>query len=441
LGGPRGLAQTLFDWAAVGFAVRRDGLREEGVRLVKRFFGYLAYIVIVSAIVGVTYLTGFGSGWYLSAASGRPAVAATPVSADAAAIAALPSAFKPLAEALDIIQKEFYGRKDLDTQQLVRGAVKGMVDSLGDAHTYFLSPMDSRIAEEDLQGSFEGIGATIEKRDDKLLVVAPIEGSPAERAGLRPGDHIAAVDGKSTAPLTTMDAVALIRGPAGTVVRLTVLREGTTEPLTFEITRARIDTATVRTKELEGGVAYVRITSFSEPTSQELSLALKKLLANKPKALILDLRNNPGGYLTTSVEVASQFLKEGVVVFEENADGQRQSFNVRRGGLATDIPMVVLVNKGSASASEIVAGALQDANRAPLIGEKTFGKGSVQTTHALSDGSTIHVTIAHWFTPKGRQIHEVGLEPNITVPLTEEDAKLGKDPQLDRALEYIRTGK
>jgi carboxyl-terminal processing protease len=197
----------------------------------------------------------------------------------------------------------------------------------------------------------------------------------------------------------------------------------------------------VRTKDLDGGVAYVRITSFSEPTSQELSAALRQVLVNKPKGLVLDLRNNPGGYLTTSVEVASQFLKDGAVVYEEDADGKRQTFSVRRGGLATDIPIVVLVNKGSASASEIVAGAIQDAGRGPLIGEKTFGKGSVQTTHTLSDGSSVHITIAHWFTPKGRQIHEVGLQPDISVSLTEDDITNNKDPQLDRALEYFATGK
>ncbi len=199
--------------------------------------------------------------------------------------------------------------------------------------------------------------------------------------------------------------------------------------------------STVRTRELEGGIAYVKLNSFSEPTTQELINALKTLLANKPKGLILDLRGNPGGYLSTSVEVSSQFLKDGLVLYEESADGSRQEFRVRRGGLAVDIPLVVLVNKGSASASEIVAGAIQDAKRAPLIGEKTFGKGSVQTTHALSDGSTVHVTIAHWLTPKGRQINEVGLDPDIVVPLTEDDAKNNLDPQLDRALEYLKTGK
>jgi carboxyl-terminal processing protease len=408
---------------------------------VKRLVGNLAFVVVIVAVVLATYLAGFGTSWMLTSTGPGALIGSAPVGTAVTTTTSLPASFHLLQEAWDVINQEFYGKKSLDPQVLVQGAIKGMVDSLGDQHTYFLTAQNAKIAEEDLQGSFEGIGATIEKRDNQLLIVAPIEGSPAEKAGLRAGDQIAAVDGKSTGPMTTMDAVTLIRGPAGTVVHLVVVRDGVTEPLTLDITRAKIEMSTVRTKDMDGGIAYVRITSFSEPTSQELSAALKKVLANKPKGLILDLRNNPGGYLTTSVEVASQFLKDGAVVYEEDADGKRQTLSVRRGGLATDVAMVVLVNKGSASASEIVAGAIQDAGRGPLIGEKTFGKGSVQTTHTLSDGSSVHITIAHWFTPKGRQIHEVGLQPDIAVAITEDDIKNNRDPQLDRALQYLLTGK
>ncbi len=407
----------------------------------KRLIAYLGFIVVVAGVVAGTYITGFGSAWLLASNLEVDRIPPTTTPALPGSPVTLPDAFRPLAEAWDAISQDFYGRKTIDVPNLVRAAIKGMVDSLGDPHTYYLTPADSRIAEEDLQGSFEGIGATIEKRDNKLLVVAPIEGSPAERAGLKAGDNIALVDGRSTDPLTTMDAVAIIRGPAGTVVRLTVIRQGEANPIVLDITRARIDATTVRTKDLSGGLAYVRITSFSEPTSQELTTALRKVLATKPSGMVLDLRNNPGGYLTTSVEVVSQFLKDGVAVYEEAADGRRQAFPVRRGGLAADIPLVVLVNKGSASASEIVAGALQDAGRARLIGEKTFGKGSVQTTRRLSDGSTIHVTIAHWLTPKGRQIHEVGLEPDIAVEITEQDVAAANDSQLNRAVEFLTTGK
>jgi carboxyl-terminal processing protease len=421
--------------------------------IVKRILGNLAFVVVVMGVVTATYLAGFGTSWLLSSArpetrlvaeppsSPVPTATTLPTSLPTSLPASLPASFRLLQEAWDVLNADFYGKNDLDPLVLVQGAVKGMVDALGDPHTYFLTAQNAKIAAEDLQGSFTGIGATIEKRDNKLLVVAPIEGSPAEKAGLRAGDQIAAVDDKSTVPLTTIDAVALIRGPAGTVVRLVIVREGLPAAFTLEITRAKIEVYTVRTKDLDGGVAYVRITSFSEPTTQELNAALRKVLANKPKGLVLDLRNNPGGYLTTSVEVASQFLKDGDVLYEKNADGVRQNFGVRSGGLATDIPLVVLVNKGSASASEIVAGAIQDAQRGILIGEKTFGKGSVQTTQTLSDGSSLHITIAHWFTPKGRQIHEVGLQPDISMLITEDDIKNNKDPQLDRALEYLTTGK
>jgi carboxyl-terminal processing protease len=410
---------------------------------VKRLLANLVFVVVVVGVVTATYLAGFGTSWLLSSASPVTVaqVVSTPTASPVPTAASTPATFRLLQEAWDLVNQEFYGKKTLDPKLLVQGAIKGMVDSLGDPHTYFLTAQNAKIAEEDLQGSFEGIGATIEKRDNKLLIVAPIEGSPAEKAGLRAGDQIAAVDGKSTTPMTTIDAVAVIRGPAGTVVRLVIVRNGTPDPINVSITRAKIDLTTVRTKELPGGIAYVRISSFSEPTSQELNAALRKVMATKPKGLVLDLRNNPGGYLTTSVEVASQFLKDGPVVYEENADGRRQTFNVRLSGLATDIPLVVLVNVGSASASEIVAGAIQDAGRGRLVGEKTFGKGSVQTTHTLTDGSSVHITIAHWFTPKGRQIHEVGLLPDITVAITEDDIKNNKDPQLDRAVEYLTTGK
>jgi carboxyl-terminal processing protease len=424
----------------------------EGV-VVKKLLGNLAFVVLVMAVVTATYAAGFGTSWLLASArpatrivaeppaSSVPTATSVPASVSTPWSTSLPASFRLLQEAWNLINQDFYGKKTLDPQVLVQGAVKGMMDALGDPHTYFLTAQNAKIASEDLQGSFEGIGATIEKRDNQLLIVAPIEGSPAEKAGLRAGDQIAAVDNKSTVPLTTIDAVSLIRGPAGSVVRLVIVREGVPAAFTVEITRAKIDVFTVRTKDLGGGVAYVRITSFSEPTTQELNAALLKVLANKPKGLVIDLRNNPGGYLTTSVDVASQFLKGGDVLYEENADGLRQKFPVRPGGLATDVPLVVLVNKGSASASEIVAGAIQDAGRGILIGEKTFGKGSVQTSQLLSDGSSVHITIAHWFTPKGRQIHEVGLDPDISVSITEDDIKNNKDPQLDRALEYLTTGK
>jgi len=408
----------------------------------RKILKLIVYIVLVAAIVGVTYLTGFGTGWYVAgimaqapagqALQPQPTIQATPSS---------PEFFKVFWEAWDVVTREYYGRKSLDPQKMTYGAIKGMLESLGDPHTYFLTPSDSRIAQEDLQGSFEGIGATIEKRDNKLLVVAPIEGTPADKAGLKPGDHIVRVDDKDTAPLSLIEAVSLIRGKAGTVVKLTVLREGERQPLIFEITRARIAITTVRTRLLEGGVVHLRLSGFTDSTSRELAEALQKALAGNPKGLILDLRNNPGGYLNTSVEVASQFLKEGLVLYEQDADGRRRDFRVRPGGLAVNIPLAVLVNKGTASASEIVAGAIQDAGRAPLIGEKTFGKGSVQTTHTLSDGSSVHVTVTYWFTPKGRQIQEQGLEPDIPVPLTEEDVKNGRDPQLERAIEFLQTGK
>jgi carboxyl-terminal processing protease len=421
----------------------------------RKAVSFLVYLLAAGLIVGAVYVAGVGTGWYVASASPPPATVApqatpratfspTPRAAPAPTAqipSSVPASFKVLWEAWDLINRDFYGRQSLDPQKLVYGAIQGMVNALGDPHSYFLTPSDSVLASQDLSGSFEGIGATVEKRDNKLLVVSPIEDSPAAKAGLKPGDNITQVDGKPTGPLSLTEGVALIRGKAGTQVTLTVVREGQTAPLTFQIVRATISMSTVRTKDLDGGLVYVRLTSFSEPTTQQLNDALKTLMAKKPTGLVLDLRSNPGGYLSTSVDVASQFMKSGLVVYEENADGKRDEFSVRRGGLATDLPMAVLVNAGSASASEIVAGALQDAKRAVLIGDKTFGKGSVQVTQTLSDGSGVHLTIAHWFTPAGRQIQDVGLTPDYVVPLTDDDVTNNRDPQLERAVQYLQTGR
>jgi carboxyl-terminal processing protease len=350
--------------------------------------------------------------------------------------------FQVFWETWDLVYQEYYGKSGLDSQQMIYGAVRGMLNSLGDPHTAFLDPEQNRITSEDMTGRFEGIGASIEKKGDNLLIVAPMDDSPAMKAGLRSGDIIAQVDGKETAPLSVMEAVSLIRGPKGTTVTLTIVREGVEAPFEVKVVRAEIKFQTVTWKMLEGQVAYVKLSNnFGQETAADLAKALSEAKTQGAKSWILDLRNNPGGYLDTAIQVASQFLKSGLVLYEQTGDGQRQPFPVRRGGLATDLPMVVLVNSYSASASEIVAGALQDAGRAVLIGEKTFGKGSVQNVHDLSDGSSAHITIAHWLTPNGREINGQGLQPNIEVKLTDDDTKNNRDPQLDRALEYLKTGK
>ena len=389
----------------------------------------LALLLLVVMIAGASYFAGFGTYWFISQFQAPPMPAVSE-----------PQQFKVFWEVWDIVEREFYG--ELPTfQEMTYSAIRGMLGSLGDPNTVFIEPQLHELEETDLRGSFEGIGAVVTMEDGRLFVVFPIEGQPAVKAGIKAGDEIIKVDDKEIAGLSLAEAVLLIRGPRGTKVQLTVLREGEPEPLIFEVIRDRIETPTIAWKLLEEGIGYVRLSLLGERTKAELIQALRELEAEGMTALVLDLRNNPGGTLTASVEVASQFLKEGIVLYERDSEGHEQAFSVQRGGLATEIPLVVLVNEGSASAAEIVAGAIQDHGRGVLIGERTFGKGFVQHAHELSDGSGLHVTVAIWLTPNRREIGDKGLLPDIVVPLTREDIAKGKDPQLDRALEYLKTGR
>lgn len=342
-------------------------------------------------------------------------------------------------EAWHLIEEHFYYTEPLDYDAMVQGATAGMVETLGDDHTAWLDPQTARLMSEDLSGTFEGIGATVDMVDNRLTIVRPLAGSPAERAGLRAGDVIVAVDGRPLGKTTLVEAIMLIRGPAGSTVRLQVQRpkDGRLEEFELEVRRERITLPTVESKILSGGVGYIRLTEFNSLAAGEVQKALRELNRQGMKGLVLDLRDNPGGYLDAAVEIADEFLEEGLIVTERDREGEGNDYSARRGGLATEIPLVVLVNGASASASEIVAGAIQDQGRGTLIGEQTFGKGSVQMTFALRDGSSLQVTVARWFTPSGRLIDGEGLMPDIVVPLTAEDSDAGRDPQLARALEFL----
>ena len=274
---------------------------------------------------------------------------------------------------------------------------------------------------------------------DQIEIVRPMEGQPAEDAGLRPGDLVLAVDGQSTDNMGLYEAIALIRGPRGSTVTLTILRPGESDAFDVEIVRARIPLPTVESEILEGNIAYLRLYEFNSQATDLLQDAIEDLLDQQPVGLVLDLRNNPGGFLSQAVSVADEFLPAGVVLIERGRELERTFESTDEGG-AEEIPLVVLINGGSASASEIVAGAVQDLGRGVLIGETSFGKGSVQQPHTLSDGSELRITIARWFTPNDRAIHGNGLEPDIPVPFTEEDLDNDLDPQLDRAVEYLITG-
>jgi carboxyl-terminal processing protease len=342
-------------------------------------------------------------------------------------------------EAWGVVEREYYNRDAIDRQKLIYGATKGMVDAVGDPCTVYLTPANREVNDTDLRGSFDGVGIQVDMRDGKLTVIAPLDDSPAAQAGVKPGDVVTHVDGKSLNGKTLNDTVLLIRGQRGTTVSLTIVRPGAADPLVFDLTRAEIKLQSVRSRMLPEGVGYVRLATFSSNTPRDTTNALKELLAQQPNGIVLDLRSNPGGYLHSSVEVASQFMSDGVVLHQANGNGERQTYRAEPGGVATDARLAVLVNKGTASASEILAGALRDNGRAILIGEPTFGKGTVQNVHELSDRSGLRVTTAQWLTPNEHPLQGVGLTPDLAVAAPP-DSTPEQDPQLEAAVRYLVGG-
>ncbi len=350
--------------------------------------------------------------------------------------------FAPFWEAWDLVHQQ-YVDQPVDDVSLMRGALQGMLESLGDAPTRYMAPEEYEIITSDQSGELQGIGAYVEGVEGVgLRVVSPFPGSPAEAAGLLPGDLIIQVDDTDITQMTEYEVIALVRGPAGSTVRLTVQREGTAEPLEYTVTRAKIVIPSIESEMLDGQVGYVKINDFGSRTLSELEDALRDLKKQDAVALIVDLRGNPGGYRDTAIDVASQFLPRGTLVMREQyADGREVTYKAKGGGLATELPLIVLINAGSASASEIVAGAINDHDRGTLLGEVSFGKGTVQTWHELQgDNGAVSVTIARWLTPEGGWIQGEGVTPDVTVELTEDDRAAGLDPQLDRAVELLQSG-
>jgi carboxyl-terminal processing protease len=349
----------------------------------------------------------------------------------------LQTLFTPFWEAWNVVHQQ-YVDQPVDDRALMQGAIRGMMDALGDKQTFYMEPKMYETETSSLQGQYEGIGAYVDTDGEYLTIVSPIEGSPAEKAGLKPGDKVIAIDGEDMKGVAPEQARLKILGPQGTTVTLTVTRDGESQPVKFVITRAQIVLHSAEGKMLGNRMAYVDINTFGERTTQELRDTLDTLLKQHPNGIIIDLRNNPGGYLNTAVEVASEFIDKGVVLYEQYGDGHRDTHKVLGNGRATDIPIVVLINEGSASASEILAGALQDYGRAKLVGVQSYGKGSVQNWVPLSDNQgAARVTIAKWLTPKERLIDHIGLTPDVIVNMTPEDFTAGRDPQLDAAKETL----
>ena len=353
--------------------------------------------------------------------------------------------FSPFWKTWNVLNEKYVGASStaerVDNQTKVWGAIQGLADSLEDPYTVFFPPVENSLFESDIRGNFEGVGMEILAQDGAITVIAPLKGSPAEKAGLHAGDKIIKIGDKVTASLTTDEAVGLIRGEKGTQVSFTVFRDGEEEPFEVKVTRAVIDIPTISTEELSGGVFLIELYNFSANSPNLFRQALREFIISGKSRLVIDLRGNPGGYLEAAIDMASWFLPAGKVIVREDFGAEREEKIYRSKGYDVfneNLKLAILVNGGSASASEILAGALREHNRAILVGEKTFGKGSVQELVSITPETSLKVTIARWLTPNGLSISKAGIVPDEIVEMTTEDRKAGRDPQLKRAIEILK---
>jgi carboxyl-terminal processing protease len=337
-----------------------------------------------------------------------------------------------ISQVWDIIYNDYVDPSRLDSANMSRAAIEGMLQVLDDPYTSYLDPQEYELGQSSLQGNYTGIGAYVTVTDNQITIMAPIAGSPADKAGIKAGDVILAIDGQSTDNMSLAEVIIKVRGPAGTPVTLTVLHKGDTEPVEINIVRASFDIPSVNFV-MKGEIAYIQITDFNEKTADELTTVVQNLGNENAKGIILDLRSNPGGLLDTVVDVASSFIADGIVVQVRSNQGDITTYSVNKDRPRTDLPMVVLVDNNSASGSEVLTGALQDHGRATIAGTTTYGKGSVDALYPLSDGSGLYITIARWLTPNGRLIEGQGIVPDITLTQTGDD-------EIQWAINYLTTG-
>lgn len=343
-------------------------------------------------------------------------------------------------QAWDKLKENYVNGNKSDNQKLIYGAIRGLTNSLGDPNTSFFTPDEARKFNQDVSGSFGGIGAEIGMEKGQLVVVAPLKNTPAEKAGLLPKDKILKINEDATNDLTVDEAVQKIRGEIGTKVTLTIFRGSYDKPKKVEIIRDRIEVPTLEWKMMDNKILHIQLYTFNSNSKQLFYNAVSDGFNNGMKGVILDLRNNPGGYFDVAVDLAGWFLKrDDVVVKQKSANESIQDFRANGNGSLANLPVVLLINAGSASASEILAGALKITRGIKLVGEKSYGKGTVQDLESLSDGSTLKITIAHWLLPDGKLIEKNGLKPDYEIKLTEEDIKAKRDPQLDKAVEVIKS--
>ena len=394
---------------------------------------------ILIFIFGALLVTG-GYQWGVWSASNQPALEAGGSTKISQTTQPNGLSFGLFWQAWGIIHNQFVGNPD--DAKLEEGAIEGMVKSLDDPYTVYLDPEAAKDLQDGLEGVFSGIGAEVAVKNRQLLIVSPLPDSPAEKAGLKPQDEVQKIDGESVAELTFVEAVRKIRGADGSVVTLTINREGFDQPREIAVIRGQIVVKSVEFSVRSDEFAYLKITGFHKDTTSLVQAALDTFIAQNVKGIILDLRGDPGGLLDQGINIASLFLPtDAVIVKQKNHQGEVTVFTTSLSAKVPSLPLVVLVNKGSASAAEIVAGALQDFGRAKLVGETTFGKGSVQQLEDLRNGGQLKVTVAHWLTPKDRLINGTGIDPDIIVVRTDEDEAAGRDPQLDRAVEELKNQK
>jgi len=349
----------------------------------------------------------------------------------------LATLFSPFFEAWNIVHEQYIDQP-VDDVKLMQSAIGGMMEGLGDKHSSYMDPETYQQVNAPLMGSYTGIGAWVDTSGESLVIIAPMPGSPAEAAGILSGDTVIAIDGKDMTGVDPNVVLQSILGPADTKVTLTITREGVDQPLEITITRATIEIPVIEYEMLDNNIGYIYLSQFSVNAGEEVRKALNDLMAQNPQGLILDLRDNTGGFLDAAFDVTSAFIEVGPIMIEETGDGAKQTYSAYGNAIAPDIPLVVLVNGGSASASEITAGAIQDRGRGMLVGTTTYGKGSVQNWIELEgDNGAIRVTIARWLTPNGKQINDIGLTPDVVVDYTQADADAGIDPQREKAIEIL----
>jgi carboxyl-terminal processing protease len=410
--------------------------KEQGHRLFKKAF--LAFFILL--LFGVTYYTGYENGREMG-----DVTASEVLSPEDAIIVNKKGAdttidFSLFWKVWELLKDKYVDRTGLDARELFYGAIDGMLAATGDPYTTFFSPEENREFNEDISGVFEGIGAEMGMKDNIITIIAPLEGMPAEKAGLLPGDKIVKIDDVASSGYSLDEAVKRIRGAKGTSVKLTIFREGDEETRDITVERGIISVKSVRSETKEGNIAYIRVSRFGEDTDALFTEAVKKAASDQSKGVIIDLRSNPGGFLDTAVEMASFMLPSGqIVVIEEDGAGKRKELKARGGDILSALPTVVLINEGSASASEILAGALsENRDNVTLIGKKSYGKGSVQELIPVGKDTAVKITVARWLTPEGHQINKAGITPDIEVGMTAEDRENKRDPQLDRALEELK---